>query len=55
METIESISAEEWEQLVGEFIDREAEGFDELPASTLRKWSRCQCLCRFESRRGRSH
>ena len=35
METIESISAEEWEQLVGEFIDREAEGFDELPASTF--------------------
>ncbi|MBC8264355.1 MAG: hypothetical protein H8E47_09560 [Anaerolineales bacterium] len=35
METIESISAKEWERLVDEFIDREAEGFDELPASTF--------------------
>ncbi len=35
METIESISAEEWEQLVDEFIEREAEGFDELPANTF--------------------
>jgi hypothetical protein len=35
METIESISAEEWEQLVDKFIEREAEGFDELPANTF--------------------
>jgi hypothetical protein len=35
METIESISAEEWEQLVDKFIERETEGFDELPASAF--------------------
>jgi len=35
VETIESISTEEWEQLVGEFIEREAEGFNELPADTF--------------------
>ena len=32
---IESISTEEWEKLVSEFVEREAEGFDELPANTL--------------------
>jgi len=37
METIESFSVEEWEQLVDEFIERETEGFDELPASTFFK------------------
>ncbi|MGA9347759.1 MAG: hypothetical protein WBW48_03000 [Anaerolineae bacterium] len=35
METIESISTQEWEHLVDEFIEREAEGFDELPANTF--------------------
>jgi len=29
------ISAEEWEQVVEEFIEREAEGFDELSADTF--------------------
>jgi len=35
VETTESILAEEWEQLVDEFIDREAEGFDELIVSAF--------------------
>lgn len=35
METIESISTEEWEQIVGEFIEREVEGFDEFPINTF--------------------
>jgi len=35
METTENISTEEWEQLVDEFIEREAEGFDELPVDTF--------------------
>jgi hypothetical protein len=37
MKTIESISTEEWERLVDEFIEREAEGFDELPIETFFK------------------
>lgn len=35
METVESISTEEWERLVDELIKREAEGFDELPVDTF--------------------
>ena len=35
METIESIPTEEWERLIDQFIEREAEGFDELPVDTF--------------------
>jgi hypothetical protein len=35
VETLESISAEEWRQLVDAFIEWEAEGFGEFPADTF--------------------
>lgn len=35
MRTVDNIATEEWEQIVDEFIEREAEGFDELPADTF--------------------
>ncbi len=35
MRTVDSILTEEWERIVDEFIEREAEGFDELPADTF--------------------